>query len=80
MSPHKSGRPAAWRGAAVIAALAAALLASGCAETAKPAVAAADPQARTARVAYRPVLGTYRGGRPVEPAPWTGAPKKEGAQ
>ena len=79
MFPHGRVRPAALRAAAVIAALGAALLASGCAETAKPvAAAAADPQARVAPVGYRPVLGTYRGARPVEPAPWTGAPKKEG--
>ena len=82
MSPHVSERPAAWRVAAAIAALGAALLASGCVETGKPPIgaAAADPHARVAPVHYRPVLGAYSGARPVEPASWTGAPKKEGAQ
>jgi hypothetical protein len=73
-------RPTALRAAVLIAALGAALSASGCAETVKLAADAADPQARAAPVAYRPVLGPYRGARPVEPAPWPGAPKKEGAQ
>lgn len=82
MSPHVHVRPAALRAAAVIAALGAALAASGCTETAKPALdaAAADPQARVAPAGYRPVLGAYEGARPVEPAPWAGAPKKGGSQ
>ena len=82
MSPHVSVRPAAWRAVAVTAALGAALLASGCVETTPAPVraAAADPQARVAPVGYRPVLGTYAGARPAEPAPWTTAPKTEGAR
>ena len=82
MSPHVSVRPAAWRAAAVIAALGAALLASGCVETAKAPIgaAAADAKARVAPVRYRPVLSAYDGARPVEPAPWTIAPTKEGSR
>jgi len=82
MFPHVNVRSAALRAAAVFAALGAALLTSGCVETAKPAIeaAAADPHARVAPVHYRPVLGAYSGARPVEPAPWTAVPKKEGSQ
>jgi hypothetical protein len=31
-----------------------------------------DPDARVPSVNYRSVLGADAGGRPVEPAPWTG--------
>ena len=29
-----------------------------------------DPGARSPRVDYRPVVGTYKSQRPVDPAPW----------
>ena len=87
MSPHVNVRPAAmrrripWHGAARLTALAAALAALGCAQTPPPVgAAAADANARVAPATYRPVLGGYVGARPVEPAPWTGAPKKEGSR
>jgi hypothetical protein len=66
----------------MIAAIGAALLASGCAGTVEPAAdaRAADANARVAPVIYRPVLGAYSGARPVEPAPWTPDPKKEGSR
>lgn len=87
MFPHVSVRPAAlrrpmaWRAAPALLALVSALAAFGCAQELPPAGAtAADPGARVPSVRYRPVLGTYRGARPVEPKPWTGAPNKEGAR
>lgn len=87
MSTHVSVRPAAvrrpipWRAAAALAIFAAALTALGCAQTPPPVSAtAADANARVAPAGYRPVLGTYAGARPVEPAPWTAAPKKKGSQ
>lgn len=82
MSTPVSVRPAALRTAVMIVALGAAFSASGCAETTKPAIdaAAADANVRVAPAGYRPVLGAYSGARPVEPAPWSGGPKKEGAQ
>lgn len=33
---------------------------------------ASDPDVRVPRASYRPVLGGYVSGRPVETAPWTG--------
>ena len=87
MSPHVNVRPAVarrprpWRAAARLMALAAAFAALGCARTPPPVgAAAADASIRVAPATYRPVLGTYSGARPVEPAPWTGAPKKEGSR
>lgn len=52
-----------------------ALLAQGCAADPGRVLLGADPSDPGARVAsaqYRPVLGGYTAGRPVEPAPWTG--------
>jgi hypothetical protein len=86
MSPHVSVRPAArllnpWRAVKATAWFVLLLAAAGCAEKPPgPGASAADPNTRVAPVGYRPVLGTYSGARPVEPAPWTGAAKKEGAQ
>jgi hypothetical protein len=87
MSPHVNVRPAAarwpipWRVTAALTTIAAALTLLGCAQTPPPVSAtAANASARAAPVGYRPVLGTYSSARPVEPAPWTGAPKKEGSQ
>jgi hypothetical protein len=87
MSPHVNVRPTAawrsisWRAAAVLTALLSALATLGCAQT-PPSLdaAAADANARVAPVHYRAVLGSYPGARPVEPAPWTGAPKTEHPQ
>lgn len=86
MPPHVRVRPAAlrrpipWRAAATLMALAAAVATLGCAQTPPLSVTAADARAPVAPVRYRPVLGRYAGARPIEPAPWTGAPKKEGAR
>jgi hypothetical protein len=87
MSPHAYVRPVAlrrpvpWRAVATVTALAAAFATLGCAQAPPPISAnAADADARVASVRYRPVLGTYSGARPVEPTPWTGAPKNEGSQ
>jgi len=87
MLPHVSVRPAAtrrpvsWRVATTVTVLALVLATLGCAQTPPPISAtAADANAPVAPVRYQPVLGSYAGARPAEPAPWTGAPKKEGAQ
>lgn len=73
-------RPISWRAAAAVTALAAALATSGCARTPPLTAVAADASAPVAPVRYQPVLGTYKGARPVDPAPWIGAPKMEGAR
>lgn len=87
MPPHVSvrsavtRRPIAWRAAATITAILLSAATLGCAQTPPPISAvAADAAAPVAPVRYRPVLGNYAGARPVEPAPWTGAPKEEGSQ
>lgn len=79
--PAATRRPVSWRAAATTTALVLALATLGCAQTPPPiGAAAADAGASVASVRYRPVLGNYAGARPIEPAPWTGVPKKEGAQ
>jgi len=79
--PAATRRQVALRAAATGTLFVSLLFSAGCAETTPPLDAsAADASARVAPAGYRPVLGTYSGARPVEPAPWTAAPKKEGAQ
>jgi len=74
-SAARRRRPVPWRYAAHAALISLALLVQGCAadqprvsQTANPS----DPNARVPPTNYRPVLGSYAGGRPVEPAPWPG--------
>ena len=69
------GRSRLARAMAHAALLALALLAPGCAGDPSRVSGYADPSDPNARVPpahYRPVLGGYVSGRPVEPAPWTG--------
>lgn len=68
-------RPVPWRLAASAALFSVAMLTQGCAtdpprvfQNAEPS----NPDVRVPSANYRPVLGTYASGRPVEPAPWTG--------
>lgn len=63
------------RQAALAGLIAILLFAQGCAAVPPRVSQGADPADRNVRVAathYRPVLGGYAGGRPAEPAPWTG--------
>lgn len=81
-------RPVPCRYAAHAALIAVALLAQGCAADPPRVLQRADPSDPNVRVPsanYRPALGGYASGRPVEPAPWTGrndgavpAPAKDG--
>jgi hypothetical protein len=81
-------QPVPCRYAAPVALVAIALLAQGCAadpprvfRNAEPS----DPHIHVPPVVYRSTFGADAGGRPVEPAPWTGhnnggapAPTKDG--
>ena len=70
--PRRRGLP---RQAAFAGLISILLFAQGCAAVPPRAAQGADPADPNARVAathYRPVLGGYASGRPVEPAPWTG--------
>ena len=79
--PAATRRQVGLRATAAVTLFVSLLFAAGCAETPPPLDAsAADANARVAPAGYRPVLGNYAGARPVEPAPWTGAPTKEGVQ